>query len=50
MPFFIRTIMGSLSYYDVTGDTTRFTEKEFFEKKVEMSHRTVCFMEKKWCS
>ena len=37
MPFFIRSIMGSLSYYDVTGDTTRFARKEFFEKKVEMS-------------
>ncbi len=37
MPFFIRTIMGTLSYYDVTGDTTRFARKEFFEKKVEMS-------------
>ena len=33
MPFFIRSIMGSLSYYDVTGDTTRFARKEFFEKR-----------------
>ena len=29
MPFFIRSIMGSLSYYDVTGDTTDLLGKSF---------------------